>query len=67
MATPNPGSHKAVEAGCTCPVVDNSWGNGYYRPVDGPALFVISDDCPLHSGTKKEENETNADDTQDAD
>lgn len=54
MATPNPGSHKAVEAGCTCPVVDNSWGSGYHRPADGsPALFVISDDCPLHSGTTK--------------
>lgn len=62
MATPNPGSHKAVEAGCTCPVIDNSWGNGYRWNSDPePTLFVISDDCPLHSGTTKEENETNAD------
>lgn len=49
MPVPNPGSSKAVEAGCTCPRIDNSWGNGFHRPADGgPVLFVIASDCPLH-------------------
>lgn len=41
---PNPGSREAGEAGCTCPVLDNSHGQGY---LGGP-YFVIREDCPLH-------------------
>lgn len=44
----NPGSPEAVKAGCTCPVMDNSHGEG--RP-DGQ--FVISMDCPLHGHTEE--------------
>jgi len=48
-ATPNPGSDKAVAAGCTCAVMDNARGRGYMMQ---PGIFVISMDCPLHGGAK---------------
>jgi hypothetical protein len=44
--TPNPGSERAISAGCTCPVIDNHYGRGVPYP-DGPA-FWKSEDCPLH-------------------
>lgn len=37
--TPNPGSTKAVTAGCTCPVMDNHNGKGF--PMAGMALASI--------------------------
>ena len=40
----NPGSDKAIEKGCICPVVDNNYGRGYIIP----GQFVIVEDCPLH-------------------
>lgn len=43
---PNPGSDEALDQGCTCPVLDNSHGNGYYG--DG-SKFVITAGCPLHT------------------
>jgi hypothetical protein len=44
---PNPGSDEAIGRGCTCPMIDNHYGNGMpYR--DGPR-FWISGDCPLHA------------------
>lgn len=43
--TPNPGSKEAGDAGCTCPVLDNSHGLGYLG-VKG--IFVINDNCPVH-------------------
>lgn len=42
---PNPGSAKALEAGCTCPVMDNHYGKG----VGAPPEFWISGDCPVHA------------------
>ena len=47
---PNPGSKEAVDQGCICPVLDNSYGKGYYGSGD----FVISMDCPLHTMKTKE-------------
>jgi hypothetical protein len=41
LKTPNPGSSKAFELGCTCPILDNAHGKG-----DGP--FWISGGCPIH-------------------
>jgi len=38
----SPGSPAAVEAGCTCPVLDNAHGEG----IRG--AFWINDDCPIH-------------------
>ena len=42
---PNPGSDEAVDAGCTCPVMDNHKGGGAYGK-DG--AFWINAECTLH-------------------
>lgn len=42
---PNPGSEEAVEMGCICPRMDNSYGKGYL----GSDNFVIRMDCPIHT------------------
>jgi hypothetical protein len=39
---PKPGSPEAVDQGCTCPIMDNAYGQG----IDGS--FWLTDDCPLH-------------------
>ena len=38
-----PGSDKAIDHGCTCPVLDNGHGNGR-----GDGQFIVNMDCPLH-------------------
>jgi hypothetical protein len=43
---PNPGSPEAVEAGCSCPVLDNHHGKG--RPYKDSVEFVMNFDCPIH-------------------
>jgi hypothetical protein len=43
---PTPGSPRAVEAGCTCPVEDNANGEGI-ETRDG-RVFVFRVDCPIH-------------------
>ena len=45
-AVPNPGSQEAISRGCTCPVIDNHYGRGYYGQ---PGVFVYVEGCPLHS------------------
>lgn len=48
---PNPGSPKAVDAGCTCPVLDNAHGRGTWGTFNAPQkdkLFCVCADCPLH-------------------
>lgn len=48
-----PGSKEAVDAGCTCPVIDNHYGRGYWG--DGEKYgFVISETCKLHVKVIKE-------------
>lgn len=42
---PNPGSDDALDAGCTCPVLDNGHGRGHHG-IEG--RFVIRGGCPLH-------------------
>jgi hypothetical protein len=42
---PNPGSKAAIDAGCTCPVMDNEYGEGYIGMED---IFVYSGGCKLH-------------------
>ena len=44
-STPNPGSREAVERGCSCPVIDNCYGRGYYGRA---GEFVFTCGCPLH-------------------
>jgi hypothetical protein len=48
---PNPGSERAIELGCKCPVMDNGHGTGYLggvRNEEGNVVFVYSDKCMLH-------------------
>ena len=53
---PNPGSDAAINAGCTCPVLDNGHGRGYMggaRNRDtGEIMFVYNANCPLHREPK---------------
>jgi len=46
----NPGSSNAMDMGCECPVLDNSFGKGSYSHGDG--TWWINDGCPIH-GRKK--------------
>lgn len=42
---PSPGSQAAIDAGCTCPVLDNNHGKSPPWPPDG---WWIDMGCPLH-------------------
>ncbi|GEB79738.1 hypothetical protein DDE01_11530 [Desulfovibrio desulfuricans] len=51
MSAPNPGSEEAVSRGCTCPVMDNSYGRGYMggvKDASGNTVFVVNEECPVH-------------------
>lgn len=50
-----PGSKEAVEAGCTCPIMDNNHGLGFC--VDGKTYFFRDQNCPLHGWTDEEDDE----------
>lgn len=47
---PNPGSQEAIDRGCSCPVMDNSYGRGYL----GSDTFVYNMECSLHKGYEEE-------------
>jgi len=47
--TATPGSPAAIEAGCTCPVLDNCGGQGIMGVGD---LFWMRSDCPVHGSPK---------------
>jgi len=49
---PNPGSNDAVRRGCTCPILDNSKGWGYFKKDS----FWITQNCPLHDKTDYNKN-----------
>ncbi len=44
---PYPGTQEAIDAGCTCPVMDNSYGHGAYG--DPKYGFYITEGCPIHA------------------
>lgn len=48
---PNPGSDKAIELGCTCPVLDNNHGKFAPWPPDG---WWKDPDCPVHVDPRKD-------------
>ena len=55
---PKPGSKEAKEQGCTCPILDNHYGEGYCGGVKdekGHTVYVVNTDCPIHGeeATKK--------------
>ena len=43
-----PGSDEAIEAGCTCPRIDNHYGEGAYTDEDGTRRYWYNDCCPIH-------------------
>jgi hypothetical protein len=47
MNKPNPGSNEARVQGCTCPVIDNNFGEGV-PDGHGGLQFDVTGDCPLH-------------------
>jgi len=53
---PNPGSNEAIDAGCTCPVIDNGHGKGSgFRTIEGEPAFWICENCPIHGAKNGEE------------
>ena len=48
----NPGSDEAIDAGCTCPVLDNHHGKGI--PINGRITFYINEGCPIHDKSSEE-------------
>jgi len=42
----NPGSKEAQDAGCTCPVWDNHYGEGV--DYEDKKVFWMVEGCPLH-------------------
>jgi hypothetical protein len=47
---PKPGSTKARDQGCTCPVMDNHHGEGFRRM--GEQLWWIDSRCRMHGMDK---------------
>lgn len=41
---PNPGSKEARQTTCECPVMDNSYGKGYF----GSGEYIINMECLIH-------------------
>lgn len=52
IMTPSPGSSRAVEQGCICPISDNHQGKGTPY-IDGP-LYWVDILCKLHAGPHSE-------------
>lgn len=48
MIKPYPGSEQAIKVGCTCPVFDNNYGDGFSKDENGQPLFWVSSNCPIH-------------------
>lgn len=44
-----PGSQAAIDQGCTCPVIDNHYGQGYQGQ---PGVYIYIANCPVHSFLK---------------
>ena len=48
LETPNPGTNEALDAGCTCPVLDNRHGLGIPMGDKGEVVFWYTANCPIH-------------------
>lgn len=53
---PNPGSDEAIDLGCSCPIMDNSYGEGYMGMED---VFVYNAGCSLHGESLREVKDDN--------
>jgi len=52
---PLPGSDEAINAGCSCAVLDNRHGAGAYE-VNGKAVFWVNASCKIHGdGSARED------------
>lgn len=51
-SSPNPGSDEAIEAGCTCAVMDNHHGKSAPWSPDG---WWITGGCPVHDRSENDE------------
>lgn len=55
MKIPNPGSDKAVDLGCKCPVLDNGHWQGLGKVFGSDYnAFWVNEDCPIHTGSPEE-------------
>jgi hypothetical protein len=45
---PPPGSMAAVQLGCTCAVVGNSYGHGMYVNEYDEPMYSVNMACPVH-------------------
>lgn len=54
-SAPNPGSDAAVALGCTCPRIDNGYGNGANGGIlrDGKPVFWYTGYCPVHHAAEE--------------
>jgi hypothetical protein len=50
-ADDKPGSNAAVLRGCTCPVIDNHYGEGRLYP--GGTRWIIAEGCPVHTMARR--------------
>jgi len=50
-----PGTQEALDAGCLCPVLDNSHGKGYMGLGEERGLYVYNGECPIHGGLVPQE------------
>ena len=53
---PTPGSDEAIDLGCICPIMDNSYGEGYMG-MEG--VFVYNAGCSLHGESLREVKDDN--------
>ena len=50
-----PGSQSALDAGCSCPVIDNERGRGYHYVPGKEPTYVTVESCQIHGGTTASE------------
>jgi hypothetical protein len=50
---PKPGSKKAIDMGCRCPVLDNNHGAGFISR--GEVCYIYNVVCPIHFENNKKQ------------
>ena len=52
LKDPQPGTKEAVDAGCSCPEIDNTLGPERFvlnpEVIDGSILYLLTVNCSLH-------------------
>ena len=52
--TLNPGAHHSYTRGCTCPMIQNHYGQGIYVTANVERVYQIAETGPLHGSTRQE-------------